>query len=101
MCIRDRYLTSAPATFAVPPPEPIGRSVAIALSAQEQQRGSVFLADVDNGAIWQLGKNGEFQRQYRPPGLEFANMIDMSIDPVNNLVYVLTNKKLLSFKYVT
>ncbi|HQV28921.1 MAG TPA: hypothetical protein PKZ61_12570 [Thermoflexales bacterium] len=96
-----KYLTSAPATFAVSPPEPIGRSVAIALSAQEQQRGSVFLADVDNGAIWQLGKNGEFQRQYRPPGLEFANMIDMSIDPVNNLVYVLTNKKLLSFKYVT
>ncbi|MBP7600012.1 MAG: hypothetical protein KA750_01600 [Thermoflexales bacterium] len=95
-----KYLTSAPATFAVSPPEPIGRSVAIALSAQEQQRGSVFLADVDNGAIWQLGKNGEFQRQYRPPGGEFANMIDMSIDPVNNLVYVLTNKKLLSFKYV-
>ncbi len=96
-----KYLTSAPATFAVSPPEPIGRSVAIALSAQEQQRGSVFLADVDNGAIWQLGKNGEFQRQYRPTGGEFANMIDMSVDPVNNLVYVLTNKKLLSFKYAT
>jgi hypothetical protein len=96
-----KYLTSAPAPFSVSLPEPIGRSVAIALSAQEQQRGSVFLADADNGAIWQLGKNGEFQRQYRAPGLEFADIVDMSIDPVNNLVYVLTNKKLLSFKFVT
>lgn len=96
-----KYLTSAPATFAAATPEPVGRSVAIALSSQDQGRGSVFIADAENGAIWQLSKNGDFQRQYRAPGAEFKDIVDMSIDPVNNLVYVLTQKQLLSFKYST
>lgn len=96
-----KYLASAPAPFKPATPEPIGRSVALALSAPEQLRGSVFVADAENGAVWQLTKTGEFQRQYRPPGNEFVNMVDMSVDPVNSLVYVLTPKRLFAFRYST
>lgn len=94
-----KYVSSAPATFQPNTPEPIGRSVAIAVSAQDQNRGSVFVADAEHATVWQLGKTGEFQRQYRAPADEMNGMIDLSIDAVNNTVYVLTPKRLLAFKF--
>jgi hypothetical protein len=79
-------------------PEPMGKAIALAINGVDNKTGSVFIADSTNGAVWQFTKTGEFVRQYRAANDEFVNMLDMSLDPTSNTMYINTATKLYSFK---
>ncbi len=79
-------------------PDPLGRTVAMAISGKDPTRGHVFLLDAQNGAVLQLEKNGAFVRQYRGAADDFVNASDMAFDASTNTLYVITPDKLFSFK---
>jgi hypothetical protein len=81
-------------------PDPIGRTVAMAVSGNDPARGFVFLLDAQSGAVLQLDKNGAFVRQYRGAADDFVNATDMAYDGSTNTLYVTTADKLFAFKPV-
>ena len=78
--------------------EPMGKTVAIAITGPDPNSGNVFIGDAANGAVWQFTKAGEFVKQYRGANDEFVGMQDMSLDPTSNTVYISMGNKLYSFK---
>jgi hypothetical protein len=96
-----RYFNRSPLNFSLNAgslPEPMGKTIAIAVNGPDPNNGNLFIADASNGAVWQFTKAGEFVKQYRGANDEFVGMQDMSLDPTSNTIYINTGDKLYSFR---
>jgi hypothetical protein len=94
-----KFFNRQPQSFQITGlPDPLGRTVAMAISGNDPARGHVFLLDAQSGAVMQLDKNGAFVRQYRGAADDFVNATDMAFDSSTNTLYVVTADKLFAFK---
>lgn len=94
-----KYLASQPIAFPLSKlPEPVTKPVAIAVSGPNREQGGVFVADGAKASVYQFTKVGEFVRQFRAANEEFADIVDLSIDPTSNIAYVATSTGLFSFR---
>ncbi len=79
-------------------PEPLGRPVAIAVSGNDPNKGSIYVLDAQQGAVFQFDKSGQFIKQFRGRGDEFINANDMSLDSASSTLFITTGDRLFSFK---
>ncbi|GIV83209.1 MAG: hypothetical protein KatS3mg052_0216 [Candidatus Roseilinea sp.] len=94
-----KYFSRQPMQFNMTglPDQQWSRVVAIALSGDDPNRGSLFVLDADSGSIVELTKSGRFVRQYRGMQDEFVGAQDMSLDATSNTLYIATRERLYSF----
>ena len=94
-----KYFSRQPVQFTVTglPDQQWTRVVALALSGDDPNRGSLFVLDAGSGSVIELTKAGRFIRQYRGMQDEFVGAEDMSLDRISNTLYVVTRNRLYSF----
>jgi hypothetical protein len=94
-----KYFSRQPVQFTVTglPDQQWTRVVALALSGDDPNRGSLFVLDAGSGSVIELTKTGRFIRQYRGMQDEFVGAEDMSLDRISNTLYVVTRDRLYSF----
>ncbi len=95
----QKFFNRQPQKFALTGlPEPIGNAVAMAVTGDDPNRGNVYVLDGQAGAIHQFDKTGQFVKQFRGTGDEFANAQDLTFDAATNTIYVVTGDRLYSLK---
>lgn len=93
-----KYFNRQDAVFAMSGlPEPFKKPVAIALSGDSPERGSVFVLDSETGAVVELRKNGAFVRQFRAAADEFVGAQDLAVDESGQLLVVMGRDRLYRF----
>jgi uncharacterized protein YjiK len=94
-----KYFNRQPQSFAITGlPDSFGEVVAMAVSGNDPNRGSVYVLDKRSGSVLEFTKSGEFVRQYRGNGDEFADGEDLTIDPTSGTLYVVGPSRLYAFK---
>ena len=93
-----KYFNRQPQAFTLNKlPDAMGQASAMAVTGADIATGNLYLAD-NSGAIFVFDKNGDFLRQFRGANNEFQGLQDISVDSTNNVVYVVTMDRVLSFK---
>ncbi len=93
-----KYFNRQPQAFTLNNlPDAIGPVSAIAVTGADISTGSIYLAD-NSGALFEFSKNGDFIRQFRGNNNDFQGAQDISVDGTNNVIYVATPERVLSFK---
>ena len=93
-----KYFNRQPQAFTLNKlPDAMGQASAMAVTGADIATGNLYLAD-NSGAIFVFDKNGDFVRQFRGANNEFQGLQDISVDSTNNVVYVVTMDRVLSFK---
>ena len=93
-----KYFNRQPQAFTLNNvPDALGPPTAIAITGADVATGSMFLVDA-TGAISEFNKNGDFVRQFRGANNDFQGAQDISVDSTNNVIYVATAERILSFK---
>ncbi|HLF28677.1 MAG TPA: hypothetical protein VJG32_20300 [Anaerolineae bacterium] len=92
-----KYRGGSEAPFSVSGlPEPLGRPVAVSVDPYTPTDSGVYIADVAGARIVHFTADGQFVRQVRAVGGEFAALEDLLVDERAGRLYVISGGRLYS-----